>query len=108
VIARIELLVLLAALAVGALASGADFLFFLLYLVILVALGAYFEARLGLSNLEAGFALGQLHGTVGEHLRVTYTVRNAGRLPKPWLGGGAAIEPAAGDSAPGNQPGSPR
>src|SRR5690606_25565976 len=38
-----------------------------------------------LSDLEAGYAVSQLHGHVGDKLRVTYTLRNAGRIPKPWL-----------------------
>jgi uncharacterized protein (DUF58 family) len=85
VIARIEVLVLAAILVIGAFSTGADFLFFLLYLLVIVIGGAYLLTRLGLADLEAGFALGQLHATVGDHLRVTYTLRNRGRLPKPWL-----------------------
>ena len=41
--------------------------------------------RLGLSDLEAGYAVSQLHGHVGDRMRVTYTLRNSSRLPKPWL-----------------------
>jgi len=41
--------------------------------------------RSGLSDLEAGYAVSQLHGHVGDRMRVTYTVRNGSRLPKPWL-----------------------
>ena len=85
VVARIEFLVLVAALAVAALSTGADFLFFLLYLVTVVGAGAYLLTRFGLTNLEAGYALGQLHGTVGDQLRITYTIRSTGRVPKPWL-----------------------
>ena len=41
--------------------------------------------RLGLSDLEAGYAVSQLHGHVGDRMRVTYTLRNSSRVPKPWL-----------------------
>ena len=41
--------------------------------------------RLGLTDLEAGYAVSQLHGHVGDRLRVTYTLRNGSRIPKPWL-----------------------
>ena len=41
--------------------------------------------RFGLADLEAGYALDRVTAAVGETLRVTYTVRNAGRLPKLWL-----------------------
>ena len=84
-IARLQLLVLAAVLLVAAFSTGAPFLFFLVYLLLLVGGGAYVVTRLGLADLEAGYALGQLHGSVGEQLRVTYTLRNASRLPKPWL-----------------------
>ena len=84
-IARLQLLVLLAILLVAAFSTGVDFLFFLVYLLLLVGGGAYVVTRLGLADLEAGYVLGQLHGSVGEQLRVTYTLRNASRLPKPWL-----------------------
>ncbi len=84
-IARLQLLVLAAILVVGAFSTGADFLFFLVYLVLLVGGGAYVVTRLGLADLEAGYVLGQLHGSVGEQLRVTYTLRNASLLPKLWL-----------------------
>ncbi len=84
-IGRLQLLVLVSALVVGAFSTGADFLFFLVYLVLLVGGGAYVVTRLGLVDLEAGYALSQLHGSVGEQLRVTYTLRNTSWLPKPWL-----------------------
>ncbi|MFI5225903.1 MAG: DUF58 domain-containing protein, partial [Candidatus Limnocylindrales bacterium] len=61
------------------------FLFYLLYLGILVVGGSYVLTRLGLTDLEAGYAVNQLHGRVGDTLRLTYTLRNAGRLPKVWL-----------------------
>ncbi len=41
--------------------------------------------RLGLSDLEAGYAVSQLHGHVGDRMRVTYTLRNTSRMPKLWL-----------------------
>jgi uncharacterized protein (DUF58 family) len=84
-IARLQLLVLATILVVGAFSTGADFLFYLLYLLLIVVGGAYVLTRLGLSDLEAGYALSQLHGSVGEHLRVTYTLRNSSRIAKPWL-----------------------
>ena len=84
-IARLQLLVLATILVVGAFSTGADFLFFLVYLILLVGGGAYVVTRLGLADLEAGYVLGQLHGSVGEQLRVTYTLRNASLLPKLWL-----------------------
>ena len=52
---------------------------------ILVVGGSYVLVRLGLSDLEAGYAVSQLHGHVGDRMRVTYTLRNGSRLPKPWL-----------------------
>lgn len=84
-IRRLELLALAAALVVAAFSTGLPFLFYLLYLAILIVGGSYVLTRLGLADLEAGYAVGQLQGHVGEQLRVTYTLRNAGRLPKPWL-----------------------
>jgi len=36
-------------------------------------------------DLDAGYAVSQLSGHVGDRLRVTYTLRNTGRVPKPWL-----------------------
>jgi uncharacterized protein (DUF58 family) len=41
--------------------------------------------RLGLADLEAGYAVNQLSGHVGDNIRVTYTLRNTSRLAKPWL-----------------------
>jgi uncharacterized protein (DUF58 family) len=38
-----------------------------------------------LSDLEAGYAVSQLNGHVGDRIRVTYTLRNTSRVPKPWL-----------------------
>jgi len=76
--------IVLAAIVVvlAAFSTGLPFLFYVLYLGILVGGGAYIVTRLGLSDLEAGYAVSQLHGHVGEQLRVTYTMRNAGRVPK--------------------------
>ncbi len=82
---RLQFLVLAVVLLVAAFSTGLEFLFYLLYLGILVVGGSYVLTRLGLSDLEAGYAVSQLHGHVGEQLRVTYTLRNAGRVPKPWL-----------------------
>jgi uncharacterized protein (DUF58 family) len=72
-------------LVVAAFSTGLPFLFFLVYLALLVGGGSYILTRLGLSDLEAGYAVSQLTGHVGDRLRVTYTLRNTGRLAKPWL-----------------------
>ena len=84
-IRRLQALVVATVLLVAAFATGLPFLFYLLYLGVLVVGGSYVLTRLGLSDLEAGYAVNQLHGRVGDTLRLTYTLRNAGRLPKPWL-----------------------
>jgi uncharacterized protein (DUF58 family) len=82
---RLQLLVLAVVLVVAAFSTGYEFLFFLVYLGLLVGGGSYILTRLGLADLEAGYAVSQLSGHVGDRLRVTYTLRNTGRLVKPWL-----------------------
>ncbi len=82
---RLQLIVLTVVLVVAAFSTGYPFLFFLVYVGLLVGGGSYVVTRLGLSELEAGYAVSQLSGHVGDRLRVTYTLRNTGRLPKPWL-----------------------
>lgn len=82
---RLQLLVVGAAIAIAAFSTGLSFLFYLVYLAIIVIGGSYVLTRLGLADLEAGYAVSQLHGHVGEQLRVTYTLRNGSRAPKPWL-----------------------
>jgi len=82
---RLQLGALALALLVAALSTGAPFLFFLLYLAIVIIGGSYLLARFGLADLEAGYVLDRQQAEVGEALRVTYTVRNLSRLPKPWL-----------------------
>ena len=82
---RLQLLVLAVILVVAAFSTGYPFLFFLVYLGLLVGGGSYVVTRLGLADLEAGYAVNQVTGHVGDRLRITYTVRNTGRLPKPWL-----------------------
>ncbi|MBA2700389.1 MAG: DUF58 domain-containing protein [Chloroflexi bacterium] len=84
-IRRLQALVIATILVVAAFSTGLPFLFYLLYLGILIVGGSYILVRLGLSDLEAGYAVSQLHGHVGDRMRVTYTLRNRGRLPKPWL-----------------------
>jgi uncharacterized protein (DUF58 family) len=84
-IRRLQFLVVAAVVVVAAFSSGERFLFYLLYLAILVIGGSYVLVRLGLTDLEAGYAVSQLHGHVGDPLRVTYTLRNASRVPKLWL-----------------------
>ena len=82
---RLQALAIATILVVAAFSTGREFLFFLLYLGILVIGGSYVLVRLGLSDLEAGYAVSQLNGHVGDRMRVTYTLRNTNRLPKPWL-----------------------
>src|ERR671937_820943 len=82
---RLQLLVISTVLLVAAFSTGLPFLFYLVYLAILVVGGSYVLTRLGLSDLEAGYAVSQLHGHVGDTLRVTYTLRNVSRVPKLWL-----------------------
>jgi uncharacterized protein (DUF58 family) len=85
VLRRLQLLVIAVVLLVGAFSSGEPFLFYLVYLAILVVGGSYVVTRLGLSDLEAGYAVSQLHGHVGDKIKVTYTLRNTSRVPKFWL-----------------------
>lgn len=84
-IRRLQALSVATILVVAAFSSGYPFLFYLLYLAILVIGGSYVLVRLGLSDLEAGYSVSQLHGHVGDRMRVTYTLRNTSRIPKPWL-----------------------
>jgi uncharacterized protein (DUF58 family) len=82
---RLQLLLLGAILVVAAFSTGQPFLFYLVYLGVLVVGGSYVLTRLGLADLEAGYAVNQLSGHVGDRIRVTYTLRNTSRIPKPWL-----------------------
>ena len=82
---KVELLIVVVVLVVAAFSTALPFLFYLLYLGILVIGGSYVLVRLGLSDLEAGYAVSQLHGHVGDRMQVTYTLRNASRIPKLWL-----------------------
>src|SRR5262245_66019961 len=84
-IRRLQLLLIAGILLIAAFSTGLDFLFYLVYLAILVIGGSYIVTRLGLSDLEAGYAVSQLNGHVGDRIRVTYTLRNTSRIPKPWL-----------------------
>jgi uncharacterized protein (DUF58 family) len=84
-IRRLEVLIFAAVLVVAAFSTGLAFLFYLVYLGVLVVGGSYVLTRLGLSDLEAGYAVNQLNGHVGDELRLTYTLRNASRVPKLWL-----------------------
>ena len=76
---RLQLLVFGAILVVAAFSTAEQFLFYLVYLGIFVIGGSYVLTRLGLSDLEAGYAVNQLSGHVGDRLRVTYTIRNTSR-----------------------------
>jgi uncharacterized protein (DUF58 family) len=82
---RFQLLLLAAILVIAAFSTGWTFLFYLVYLGVLVVGGSYVLTRLGLADLEAGYAVNQLSGHVGDRIRVTYTLRNTSRIPKPWL-----------------------
>ncbi|HUQ43877.1 MAG TPA: DUF58 domain-containing protein [Candidatus Limnocylindria bacterium] len=82
---RLQLLLLGAILVIAAFSTGLPFLFYLVYLGVLVVGGSYVLTRLGLADLEAGYAVNQLSGHVGDRIRVTYTLRNTSRIPKPWL-----------------------
>jgi uncharacterized protein (DUF58 family) len=82
---RLQLVMLGAILVVAAFSTGLEFLFYLVYLGVLVVGGSYVLTRLGLADLEAGYAVNQLSGHVGDRIRVTYTLRNTSRIPKPWL-----------------------
>ena len=84
-IRRLQALAIATILVVAAFSTGQPFLFYLLYLSILIVGGSYVLVRLGLSDLEAGYAVSQLHGHVGDRMRVTYTLRNGSRWPKLWL-----------------------
>jgi len=84
-IRRLQAIVIAGVLVVAAFSTGWAFLFYLLYLGILILGGSYVAVRLGLTDLEAGYAVSQLSGHVGDQLRVTYTLRNGSRIPKPWL-----------------------
>jgi uncharacterized protein (DUF58 family) len=85
VIRRFQLVVIAAILLVAAFSTNELFLFYLVYLAILVIGGSYILTRLGLADLEAGYAVNQLTGHVGDRLQITYTLRNTSRVPKPWL-----------------------
>jgi uncharacterized protein (DUF58 family) len=82
---RLQLLAIGAILVIAAFSTGLPFLFYLVYLGVFVVGGAYVLTRLGLSDLEAGYAVNQLSGHVGDRLRVTYTLRNTSRVPKFWI-----------------------
>ncbi len=82
---RLQLLLLGGVLLLSAFSTGEEFLFYLVYLAILVVGGSYVLTRMGLSDLEAGYAVSQLHGHVDDKLRVTYTLRNTSSMPKFWL-----------------------
>ena len=84
-IRRLQAILIATVLVVAAFSTGWQFLFYLLYLGILILGGSYVAVRLGLTDLEAGYAVSQLSGHVGDQLRVTYTLRNGSRIPKPWL-----------------------
>ncbi len=84
-IRKLQLLLLGAVIVIAAFSTGLPFLFYLVYLGLLIVGGSYVLTRLGLSDLEAGYAVSQLSGHVGDRVKVTYTLRNTSRLAKPWL-----------------------
>jgi uncharacterized protein (DUF58 family) len=85
VLRRLPIIVVGAVMVLAAFSTGYPFLFFLVYLGLAVVGGSYLVTRLGLADLEAGYAVNQLQAHVGEILRATYTVRSTSRLPKLWL-----------------------
>jgi uncharacterized protein (DUF58 family) len=85
VIRKLQLVVAVGVLVIAAFSTALPFLFYLLYLSVLIVGGSYVVVRLGLTDLEAGYAVSQLTGHVGDRLRVTYTLRSGSRLAKPWL-----------------------
>ena len=84
-IRKLQLLIAAVVVVIAAFSTALPFLFYLLYLAILVVGGSYVLVRLGLTDLEAGYAVSQLHGHVGDQVRVTYTLRNGSRIAKLWL-----------------------
>ena len=62
---RFQLLLLGAILVIAAFSTGEAFLFYLVYLGVLVIGGSYVLTRLGLADLEAGYAVNQLLGPRG-------------------------------------------
>jgi uncharacterized protein (DUF58 family) len=82
---HIGLVLVVLVLVVAAFSTGAQHLHFLVYLGGLVVAVAYLGARRGLAGLEAGSWLDRRHASVGDVLTITYTLRNPGRLPRPWL-----------------------
>src|SRR3954463_11187341 len=82
---KLQLLLLGAILVIAAFSTGWPFLFYLVYLAVLVVGGSYVLTRLGLADLEAGYAVNQLSGHVGERIRGTYNLPTSSRIPKLWL-----------------------
>ena len=99
---RFQLLVVAAILVVAAFSTGLPFLFYLLYLGHPRVGGSYVLARLGLADLEAGYAVSQLHGHVGDRLRVTYTLRNTSRHPEALARGPQPDDAARRPARPGD------
>ena len=65
-IRRFQLFIIAAILVVAAFSTGLGFLFYLVYLATLVIGGSYILTRLGLADLEAGYAVSQLTAPVGD------------------------------------------
>src|SRR3954469_8926784 len=82
---RLQIFVIGAVLLLAAFSTGLPHLFYLVYLAVLVVGGSYVLTRLGLADLEAGYAVNQLSAHVGERIRVPYTLRTSSRIPKLWL-----------------------
>jgi uncharacterized protein (DUF58 family) len=85
VIRRLQFLIVASVLLIAAFSTGLGFLFYLVYLGLLAIGGSYVLTRFGLADLEAGYRVDHRQGHVGDDLRVTYSISNAGGLPKPWL-----------------------
>jgi uncharacterized protein (DUF58 family) len=85
VIRRLQFLIVASVLLIAAFSTGLGFLFYIVYLGLLAIGGSYILTRFGLADLEAGYRVDHRQGHVGDDLRVTYSISNAGGLPKPWL-----------------------
>lgn len=82
---RLQLLLAGSVLLVAALSTGAQVLYFLFLLGTIVVVAAWLITRVGLSGIDAGFALDRPQAQVGDRMRAVYTVRDRWRLPRPWI-----------------------
>ena len=101
-IRRLQAIVVAAVLVIAAFSTGCRSSSTCSTWAILVLGGSYVLVRLGLTDLEAGYAVSQLHGHVGDRMRVTYTLRNGSRLPEA-LARGPQPDDAARRACPGGR-----